>query len=416
MKQFDRPVTGAVPNDMGWASDVAAEMLRKLNINTCRSSRRELPRVSRQPGQLPWQRRAADVALPARDHVVSIAHGYAKVTDEPMAWVLHSNVGLMHGLMGIFNAWCDRMPILALGATGPVAADKRRPWIDWIHTAKDQGALLRNFTKWDDEPRSAESIVEGMLKAYQMATTPPYGPVYVCLDAGLQESSSNAASLPDPSRFRAAAAPSASEAQVAALADMIAAAKNPLFIFGRGSRRQEDWDRRVALVEHAGAMVLTSIRERSVFPLEHPQHAVPPAYWLSPKAKDVVKGSDLVVSFDWVDLNGFFLQISRQTADTAAKIAHVSLDQALHNGWSMDYFSLPPVDLPITADPDVLIAQLLPVLQKRFAKRPASRSTGKSTMSPAGLFGEECDRDHAARRRGCAAAGARRPQVQPRAH
>ena len=76
------------------------------------------------------------------------------------------------------------MPILALGATGPVAADKRRPWIDWIHTAKDQGALLRNFTKWDDEPRSPEAIVEGMLKAYQMATTPPYGPVYVCLDAG----------------------------------------------------------------------------------------------------------------------------------------------------------------------------------------------------------------------------------------
>ena len=164
---------------------------------------------------------------------------------------------------------------------------------------------------------------------------------------------------------------------------MIAAAKSPLFLFGRGSRQQDAWDRRVALVEHAGAAVLTSIRERSVFPTDHPQHAVPPSYWLSPKAKDVVKGSDLIVSFDWVDLNGFFLQISRKTADTAAKIAHVSLDQALHNGWSMDYFSLPPVDLPITADPDVLIAQLLPVLQKRFGKRPAARSNGKSTMSPA---------------------------------
>jgi hypothetical protein len=38
------------------------------------------------------------------DHVISIAHGYAKVTDEPMGAVLHSNVGLMHGSMGIFNA------------------------------------------------------------------------------------------------------------------------------------------------------------------------------------------------------------------------------------------------------------------------------------------------------------------------
>jgi thiamine pyrophosphate-dependent acetolactate synthase large subunit-like protein len=89
------------------------------------------------------------------------------------------------------------------------------------------------------------------------------------------------------------------------------------------------------------------------------------------------------VSFDWVDLNGFFLQMSRKTADTAAKIAHVSLDQALHNGWSMDHFSLPPADLLVNADPDILIAQLLPVLQKRFGKRAATRSNGKSTMSPA---------------------------------
>ena len=106
-----------------------------------------------------------------------------------------------------------------------------------------------------------------MLKAYQMATTPPYGPVYVCLDAGLQEQKlERCVTIPDPGRFRAPAAPSASEAQVTALADMIAAAKNPLFLFGRGSRRQDDWDRRVALVEHSGATVLTSIRERSVFP------------------------------------------------------------------------------------------------------------------------------------------------------
>jgi len=131
MKQFDRPVAGAVPNDMGWASDVAAEMLRKLNIKY----------VSLNPGAsyrgfhdslVNYLGNGSPQMLLClhEDHVVSIAHGYAKVTDQPMACVLHSNVGLMHGLMGIFNAWCDRMPILALGATGPVAADKRRPWID----------------------------------------------------------------------------------------------------------------------------------------------------------------------------------------------------------------------------------------------------------------------------------------------
>ena len=86
---------------------------------------------------------------------VAIAHGYAKVTGKAMAAAVHSNVGLFHATMAIFNAWCDRMPILILGATGPVDAMKRRPWIDWIHTAADQGAIIRNFTKWDDQPASA---------------------------------------------------------------------------------------------------------------------------------------------------------------------------------------------------------------------------------------------------------------------
>ena len=71
-----------------------------------------------------------------------------------MAAAVHSNVGLMHATMAIFNAWCDRVPMVILGATGPVDAVKRRPWIDWIHTARDQGALVRGYTKWDDQPAS----------------------------------------------------------------------------------------------------------------------------------------------------------------------------------------------------------------------------------------------------------------------
>lgn len=85
------------------------------------------------------------------EHAVAIAHGYAKVTGRSMAAAVHSNVGLMHATMAIFNAWCDRMPVVVLGATGPVAADKRRPWVDWIHTAADQ-VLVRNYVKWDDQP------------------------------------------------------------------------------------------------------------------------------------------------------------------------------------------------------------------------------------------------------------------------
>ena len=101
-----------------------------------------------------------------------------------MGAIVHSNVGLMHATMAMFNAWCDRVPVVLLGATGPVDADKRRPWIDWIHTARDQGALVRNYTKWDDQPASVGAAPESLLRAVSDGETPPCGPVYVCFDAG----------------------------------------------------------------------------------------------------------------------------------------------------------------------------------------------------------------------------------------
>ena len=84
---------------------------------------------------------------------------------------VHSNVGLMHATMAIFNAWCDRMPVIVLGATGPVDAAHRRPWIDWIHTARDQGALVRGYTKWDDQPASPAAAREAVLRAAWIANT-----------------------------------------------------------------------------------------------------------------------------------------------------------------------------------------------------------------------------------------------------
>jgi thiamine pyrophosphate-dependent acetolactate synthase large subunit-like protein len=121
------------------------------------------------------------------EHAVAIAQGWAKVTGRPMLAAVHSNVGLFHATMAIFNAWCDRMPVIVLGATGPVDAAKRRPWIDWIHTAQDQGAIVRSYVKWDAQPASPAAAREAVFRAAWLAGTAPCGPVYVNLDAAMQE-------------------------------------------------------------------------------------------------------------------------------------------------------------------------------------------------------------------------------------
>jgi len=100
---------------------------------------------------------------------IAIAQGFAKASGRMMGAVVHSNVGLMHATMAVFNAWCDRMPVLMLGATGPWDAARRRPWIDWIHTVSDQGALVRDYTKWDNQPGSVPAAIEALLRGGQMA-------------------------------------------------------------------------------------------------------------------------------------------------------------------------------------------------------------------------------------------------------
>src|SRR5439155_412705 len=94
--------------------------------------------------------------------------------------------------------------MLVLGATGPWDAAKRRPWIDWIHTASDQAALVRDYTKWDNQPASVPAAYEAILRAAQIANTAPRGPTYINLDAGLQEAKIGALPpLPDAKRYRA---------------------------------------------------------------------------------------------------------------------------------------------------------------------------------------------------------------------
>ena len=74
---------------------------------------------------------------------VGIAHGYAKASGKPMAVILHDIVGLLQGTMGIYYAYIDRAPVVVFGGAGPMAYDRRRPNIDWIHTANVQGNVVR---------------------------------------------------------------------------------------------------------------------------------------------------------------------------------------------------------------------------------------------------------------------------------
>jgi thiamine pyrophosphate-dependent acetolactate synthase large subunit-like protein len=365
---IERPALGNEPGDY-WGSDAAALMLREIG----------LPYVALNPGasyrglhdslvNLLGNRDPQMLLCLHEEHAVAIAHGYAKVTGKPMGAIVHSNVGLMHATMAIFNAWCDRVPVVVIGATGPVDAAQRRPWIDWIHTAQDQGALVRNYTKWDDQPASVLAIYESLLRAHRMATTPPCGPVYICLDAALQESRiGDLPPLPSAARFRPPrpVAPDTAAAQEAA--GLLSAAERPLILVGRVGRGEAEWQRRVQFAEALGAVVLTDPKTGAGFPSQHALHGPPAGNNPSAEASALIRAADVVLSLDWVDLAGAF-KAAWGSEPVGSKVISASLDHQIHNGWSMDYQGMAPVDLHLAVLPDIAVEALLPLLHR---SRPA---------------------------------------------
>jgi thiamine pyrophosphate-dependent acetolactate synthase large subunit-like protein len=385
----ERP-TPAGANAPGFGSDVIAEALRSLDI----------PYIALTPGasyrglhdsivNYLGNTKPQMLLCLHEEAAVAIAHGYAKVTGKAMVTAVHSNVGLMHATMAMFNAWCDRMPVVVLGATGPVDAVKRRPWIDWIHTARDQGALVRDYTKWDDQPVSPGAAREAILRGTWIANTAPQGPVYINFDAELQEMKISDQLPPiDVTRYMPPVSTAAPADLVRQAAATLKDAKRILMLAGRASRDPDVWNARIALAEALNARVVTDLKIGATFPTDHPLFVGSPRA-LNPENVEGLKNVDVVLSLDWVDLAGALRFFGPAPS---AKIIQVSLDHRIHNGWSMDHQALPPVDLLLSADPDLVVPELVKEIGKSSKPHAVPSARKTSDKEPAGFTNENIAR------------------------
>lgn len=289
---------------------------------------------------------------------VAIAHGYARATGKPMAAILHNVVGLQHATMAIYNAWCDRIPIILLGGTGPMSYTKRRPGSDWVHTALVQGNLIRDFVKWDDQPDDLDSTPESFARAYQAAMTHPQGPVYICYDAQIQEEEPEAfPRLPDPSKFLPPEPAAASPETVQRVAQALVDATAPVIVADRMGRSHAAFDALLRLADLLSIPVLDQ-GNRHNFPTRHP-------LFLVDSSEKVLAEADFVLALDAMDLYGALHTVNRLTRETCpmykpgTRIAHVTLDGYAVRSWSHDFRRLQETDDSIAADTESFVPALL---------------------------------------------------------
>jgi benzoylformate decarboxylase/acetolactate synthase-1/2/3 large subunit len=273
-----------------------------------------------------------------------------------MAVILHDMVGLLHGTMGIYYAYIDRAPVVVFGGAGPMAYDRRRPNIDWIHTANVQGDAVRAYTKWDDQPYSIASVPESIRRGYRVATAAPQGPVYIALDAGLQEDEvADDVPLPDWERLKTPSRIGPDPAALRTLAERLCSSERPVLVAGYAGRDPNAFGQLVELSELLGAGVIDT-GWRLNFPNRH-QHNV--------TGSDAVEQADCVLFVDVKDMGKWTQKLDSTTRQITnqiqprATVLDVGFNELGISAWSHDFAQLHETDLQVTADTSVALPLLL---------------------------------------------------------
>jgi len=313
------------------------------------------------------------IECPHENTAIGISHGLAKVLEKPALTILHNVVGLLHGCLAIYYAYEDKVPIVLAGGTGPMDSAKRRPHIDWIHTALIQGNTIRDYVKWDDQPYSIQAVPESFARAYRVANTEPKAPTYICFDVTLQE---------DPLEVdvpllnvQKLMPPTPMQADLGALgkvADLLSKAKNPVVLAGYAGRNKATVANLIELSELL-ALPVVDLMNRFNFPNIHP---------LDLTGSDCLASADLLLALDVRDLAE-----TTTKRDPATKRLQSILPQNCQviemgfsdlgiSSWSMQYEKLQEVDFSVLCDTSVALPELL----KRCQERVHNDSTKKEEI------------------------------------
>jgi acetolactate synthase I/II/III large subunit len=297
---------------------------------------------------------------------VQIAHGYAKASGKPMVAILHNLVGLLHANMAIYYAYADRAPVFIIGATGPMDETKRRPRIDWIHSALVQGEAVRAYTKWDYQPTVIDGVPESFARAYGVMMTEPRGPIYMCYDAWLQEQPlDHDVRLPKSSASKVPSPLAPDPVALEKAAEMLAAARRPVIIAEYVGREPAGFQALVELAETLRAPVY-DVNSRLNFPSRHPLN-------LS-MVKEVFRHVDLILCLDTRDWERATTELVSTTRDVTSlvpagcKWIDIGFGDLEISSWAMDYQRLAHADLRILADTTIAIPALTKLLKGRVPK------------------------------------------------
>src|SRR5438445_179890 len=217
------------------------------------------------------------LTVPHEVVAVSMAHGYAMVTGRAQAVMLHVIVGTANGLGGVINAARANVPMLFTAGRNPITESgfrgSRDRQIHWAQESFDQGAMVREFVKWDYELRNFAQLETVVDRALAITQAEPQGPVYLTLPREVLAERHESVEYSDPARAPRPSDVVAAPDAIEEAARLLAAAKNPVVITKALGRDPRAVEAMVKLAEVAALPVVDHFHTHVNFPQDHPLHA-----------------------------------------------------------------------------------------------------------------------------------------------
>jgi acetolactate synthase I/II/III large subunit len=284
------------------------------------------------------------IVAPHESVAVGMAHGAWLATGRPQAVMVHVTVGTANAACGVITAARSHVPILMTAGRTPIteegAAGTRDLYIHWAQESFDQGAMLREYVKWDYElrtPAQLESVVD---RAFELMLSEPRGPVYLTLPREVLAAPLESLEITSPARRQVAAARLPDPARVAEAARLLASARHPLILVSGAGRDAAAVLGVVALAEAGGIGVVEVDPTHVNFPQSHPLHVG----FTQPSGTDPALGeADVILVVD-ADVP-WYPSLAKPPAGAA--IIHLAVDPAFSRYPMRSY----PCDVPIAAHP-----------------------------------------------------------------
>lgn len=253
---------------------------------------------------------------------MSMADGYARLTNKPQAVIVHVDVGTQGLGAAVHNASTGRAPILLFAGLSPFTIEgemrgSRTEYIHWVQDVPDQKAIVSQYCRYSAELKTGKNVKQMVNRALQFARSAPQGPVYLCGAREVMEEDIEPYSV-DPKFWEPVELGGLPPRGVKDIAEALAGAKQPLIITGYAGRNHAFPSKLVELADTVpGLRVLDTGGSDMCFPASHPA-------WLGLRfgREDYIKSADVILVLDcdvpWIPTG------CKPSAD--ARIFHVDCD------------------------------------------------------------------------------------------